>query len=51
MSKIKLKANPQLFHKANLRCAKHVQNKFFSRAKSTLTTTSSKWKRISEKWD
>ena len=41
--------NPPLFHKTNLQCAKHVKNKFFLRAKSMPTVTSTQWKRNSPK--
>jgi hypothetical protein len=39
------KLNPQLFHKAWLRCAKAVQNIFFLRLKSVPTVTFIKWKK------
>jgi hypothetical protein len=44
-----LKVNPPLFHKTHLGCAKPVQNKFFSRATSTPTATSVRWKRNQSK--
>jgi len=37
--------NQQLFHKADLRCAKVVKIKNFFRTKSMLIATSLKWKR------
>jgi hypothetical protein len=41
------KLNPQLFHNKELRCAKDVQNKFFSCASSMQIKTSIRWKRNS----